>query len=101
MISELDRDCPHTIEWPEEGKRFLWLLLLTDALTTKLNAPAEEQWQWLLIKAIRGRYYEGRVVTYSAPAAVCYPEFVKLLERWKVAGSPTDFKAIARLRGAR
>jgi hypothetical protein len=87
--------------WPDGAKRFLFLLLLTDALATKLKGFTEQQQlEYLLENVMRGRYYGGEVLSRSANAANCYPYFVKLLEEWKSRGSPNDANAIAQLRGA-
>jgi hypothetical protein len=93
--------CPRVETWPDGAKRFLFLLLLTDALATKLKGFTEQQQlEYLLENVMRGRYYGGEVLSRSANAANCYPYFVKLLEEWKSRGSPNDANAIAQLRGA-
>lgn len=92
---------PHPSDWPEGARKLLFLLVIVDALATKLTASEEEQLCWLLENKMRGRFYEGRLLSYAATAAECYPEFVRLHERWVAAGSPTEFAAIAQLRGIR
>lgn len=87
--------------WPDGSKRFLFLLTIVDALWSKLEATEQQQFEWILENAMRGKFYEGRLVAYAATAAECYAEFVILLAKWHAAGAPTDFAAIARLRGMR
>jgi hypothetical protein len=93
--------CPRVELWPEGARRLLFLFLLTDALATKLDATEQQQMEWLLENVMRGRYYGGRVLPRSAPAADCYPFFIELLEEWKACDSPNEVNAIAQLRGAR
>lgn len=92
--------CTPPEEWPDGAKRLLFLLVIVDSLATKLNEPEEEQLFWLLENKMRGRWFDGRLVTHAASAAECYPEFLRLFEKWRAAGSPTDFTAVAQLRGA-
>jgi hypothetical protein len=94
--------CTPVAEWPADARRLLSLMLIADVLATKLRATEQQQHEHLLENAMRGRWYPGgRLIPYAASAADCYPMFVTLLERWIAAGSPTDFTAIAQLRGAR
>lgn len=88
-------------DWPDGAKRFLCMLIVVDAVITRLHLTEQQQLDWLLENAIRGRYYSGELVGHSATAADCYPQFLKLFQRWREAGAPTDFAAIARLRAAR
>lgn len=93
--------CTPPSEWPVGAKRFLMLLIITDSLATRLHAPEEQQLFWLLENAIRGRWYSGELVPYAATAADCYPRFIEIYRRWQEAGAPTEFTAIAQLRGLR
>ena len=92
---------PPIAEWPVGAKRFLAMLIVVDAVATRLHLTEQQQVEWLLENAIRGRYYEGRLIPYAASAADCYPQFLELYRRWQEAGQPTDFPAIAQLRGVR
>lgn len=92
---------PRVEEWPDGAKRLLYLFILVDAIGIKMSATEQQQAEWLLENAMRGRHYEGRLVSYSATAAQCYEEFLRLFQRWTEAGSPTDFAAVAQLRGVR
>lgn len=93
--------CVPVGDWPVGAKKFLYLLVITDALITKLGASEQTQAEFLLENAIRGRYYKGRLIPRAAAAAHCYPQFLELFEKWQAEGSPTDFTAIAQLRGSR
>lgn len=92
---------PAVSEWPDGARKFLLLMVVVDAIATKIGATEQQQLEWLLENAMRGRYYEGRLVSYAASAADCFPEFLILRDKWIAAGSPTDFATIAQLRGPR
>lgn len=95
------KHAPPVATWPEGAKRFLYLLVIANALQLKLDSPEQLQLEWLMENVIRGRYYEGRLVPYAATAVECYPQFLELLARWQAAGAPTEFAAIAALCGVR
>lgn len=95
------KQAPRVGDWPVGAKRFLCMLIVVDALAPRLQLTEQQQFEFLLENAIRGRYYDGELVSYAAGAAECYPKFVELYRRWQEAGQPTDFAAIARLRAAR
>lgn len=55
-----------------------------------------------MARAVRGRWYAGgRLVPQSADALECLEEFRRIYARWEAAGAPSDFAAVAELRGAR
>lgn len=86
-------------DWPVGAKRFLCMLIVVDAVATRLHLTEQVQLEWLMENAIRGRWYEGELIPYAASAADCYPKFLDLYRRWQESGAPTDFAAIATLRG--
>lgn len=92
---------PLLTDWPVGAKRFLCMLIVVDAVLTRLELTEQEQYEWLLEKAIRGRWFGGTLVPYAAGAGDCYPQFIAIYRRWQEAGAPTDFAAIAQLRGSR
>lgn len=93
--------CVPVDQWPKGAMKLLYLLIITDALAVKLTSTPQVQAEFLLENAIRGRYYKGRLIPRAAAAAHCYPQFLELFEKWQAEGSPTDFTAIAQLRGSR
>lgn len=93
--------CVPIAEWPAGARKFLYLLVITDILAIKLGASEQTQLEFLLENAIRGRYYDGKLITRAASASHCYPQFLTLFERWQAQGSPTDFVALGLLRGTR
>lgn len=90
--------CPPVAEWPDGWRRLLYLLTVANALETRLTATEQQQAEWLLAKALRGRTYGGVSLTFGASEADCYVQFVKLFRRWQDAGAPTDVVTVARLR---
>lgn len=92
---------PPIAEWPVGAKRFLCMLIVVDAVATRLHMTDQQQHDWLLESAIRGRWYRGELVPYAASAAECYPQFIDIYRRWQESGAPTDFAAIAQLRDGR
>lgn len=92
---------PVLTDWPVGAKRFLCMLIVVDAVATRLHLTEQQQVEWLLENAIRGRWYDGELIPYAASAAECYPKFLELYRRWQESGAPTDFTAIAQLRGTR
>lgn len=91
--------CVPLAEWPAGAKRFLTLLTLADAVAMLLEHTEQARWEWILRKAIRGRWYGARLVPHTAPAADCFPVALRLVEAWEAAGRPTDFASVARIRG--
>lgn len=92
---------PPMEQWPAGARKFLYLLILTDTVAVRLGATEQSRHEYLLENAIRGRYYEGKLIPYAANASECYPQFLTLFERWQAQGSPTDFVTLAQLRGTR
>lgn len=89
---------PPIADWPVGSKRFLCMLIVVDAIATRLSLTEQQQYEFLLENAIRGRWHEGQLIPYAASAADCYPRFIELYRRWQESGAPTDFAAIAQLR---
>ena len=95
------RPAPLVAEWPQGAKRFLCMLIVVDAVVTRIHLTEQQQLEWLLQSAMRGRRLNGANVPYSASPAECYEKFAELFQRWQEAGAPNDFAAIARLRASR
>lgn len=95
------RKAPRVEDWPVGAKRFLCMLIVVDAVVTRIDLTEDQQFSWLLENAFRGRRFNGESVPFAATAADCYPHFVDTYRRWQEAGAPTDFAAIARLRASR
>lgn len=92
--------CPLLGDWPATGRRALTLLTLADAAWLALAQHQTEQAQWelVLLRSFRGRWYGNVLVPQAASPADCYPILTGFVTRWEEAGRPTDLAAVARLR---